>query len=259
MSARAQTRSILVLQHADCEPPGVYEEELLERGIPLRRVVLGRDELPDWRASAGIVAMGGSMGAYEDSLYPWLGPEKRLIAEAVRAGKPYWGVCLGAQLLAASLGARVHRGPAAELGVLSVQLTEGARRDPVFSSAPERFATLQWHGDTFELPVGASQLARSGSYEQQAFVCGRAYGLQFHLEVTSALAAEWMGIPAYVAELEAHDGDGAPARLLEEVRAAESESAPLARGLFARWLELVVGFAQSSSSDARALHAERPR
>jgi GMP synthase (glutamine-hydrolysing) len=237
----AAAQSILVLQHADCEPPGAYEDELLERGIPLRRVTLDRDELPDWRGFAGIVAMGGAMGAYEDSLHPWLEPEKRLIAEAVRAGTPFWGVCLGAQLLAASLGARVHRGPAAELGVLSVELTDRARQDPVFASAPARFATLQWHGDTFELPTGATQLARSGRYEQQAFVLGRAYGLQFHLEVSPALAAEWMEIPAYVAELEAHAGEGAPARLLEELRAAAPESVGLARGLFGRWLERVVG------------------
>jgi GMP synthase-like glutamine amidotransferase len=243
MGAGIESRGILVLQHADCEPPGAYEDELLDRGIQIRRVVLGRQELPDWRGFAGIVAMGGSMGAYEDSLYPWLAPEKRLIADAVRAGMPFWGVCLGSQLLAACLGARVHRGPAVELGVRAVELTKAAREDPVFAAAPARFATLQWHGDTFELPAGATQLARSGAYEQQAFVLGRAYGLQFHLEVTSALAAEWMDVPAYVAELEEHDGAGRAARLLAEVGAAEPESVPLARALFARWLELVVGLA----------------
>jgi GMP synthase (glutamine-hydrolysing) len=250
MAEHPESQGILVLQHADCEPPGAYEDELLARRIPLRRVVLDRDELPDWRPYAGIVAMGGAMGAYEDALHPWLGPEKRLIAEAVAAGKPYWGVCLGAQLLAASLGARVEPGPEAELGVLEVELTESARRDPVFALAPARFSTLQWHGDTFELPAGAIQLARSERYEQQAFVLERAYGLQFHLEVSSALAAEWMDVPSYVAELETLAGAGASARLLEQVRAAEPESVPLARALFARWLELVVGLAPPSPTAA---------
>lgn len=231
-----------MLQHADCEPPGVYEDELNRRGIALHRVILNQgEELPDWRPYAAIVVMGGAMGAYEDSLHPWLAPEKRLIAEAVRAGRPYWGVCLGAQLLAASLGARVAPGPQAELGVLPVELTESAREDPVFAQAPDTFATLQWHGDTFELPEGAIHLARSAAYEQQAFVLGRAYALQFHLEVDSKLAQEWMQIPTYVAELEALAGPDAVATLLAQMRAAESTSVGLAQSLFSRWLELVVG------------------
>lgn len=231
-----------MLQHAACEPPGVYEDELDRRGIALHRVILDRgEELPDWRPYAAIVAMGGAMGAYEDALYPWLAPEKRLIAEAVRAGRPYWGVCLGAQLLAASLGARVAAGPQAELGVLPVELTAAAQHDPVFAGAPSTFATLQWHGDTFELPEGAIQLARSSAYEQQAFVLGRAYALQFHLEVNSELAEEWMQIPAYVAELEALAGPDAVAMLLAQVRAEEQASVGLAQRLFSRWLELVVG------------------
>jgi GMP synthase (glutamine-hydrolysing) len=243
MSRAAPAEEILVLQHADCEPPGAYEDELRRRGIPLQRVLLDQgQELPDWRPFAAIVAMGGAMAAYDDARHPWLAGEKRLIAEAVRAGRPYWGVCLGAQLLAASLGARVAPGPAAELGVLPVTLTAGAREDPVFAAAPRSFATLQWHGDTFELPDGAVQLARSGAYEQQAFVLGRAYALQFHLEVTYELAEEWMQIPAYVAELESLAGPGAAAALLGQVRAVAGASVPLARDLFSRWLERVVGF-----------------
>jgi GMP synthase (glutamine-hydrolysing) len=236
-------RQILVLQHADCEPPGVYEDELNARSIDLRRVLVDSGEpLPDWREFAAVVAMGGAMGAYDDERYAWLGPEKRLIAEAVAAGKPYWGVCLGAQLLAASLGAKVAPGPRAELGVLDVTLTPEAREDPVFAEAPARFRTLQWHGDTYELPAGAVRLAGSELYEQQAFALGRAYALQFHLEVDAELAAEWMEIPVYCEELEALEGPGTPARLVEEVRAAEAESVPLARSLFGRWLERVAGF-----------------
>jgi GMP synthase (glutamine-hydrolysing) len=234
--------TLLVLQHADCEPPGAYEDELVARAIPLERVLLeDGDQLPDWRDFAGIVAMGGAMGAYEDALHPWLGPEKRLIAEAVAAGKPYWGVCLGAQLLAASLGARVGPGPATELGVLAVQLTDAAAADPVFADAPFAFSSLQWHGDTFELPAGAIQLARSNLYEQQAFVVGSAYALQFHLEVTSQLALQWMEIPAYVQEVEELRGAGATEALIEQVRGCEAQSVALARSLFGNWLERVVG------------------
>jgi GMP synthase (glutamine-hydrolysing) len=241
MNGAPEEASLLVLQHADCEPPGAYEDELIERGIRFQRVLLEDVvRLPDWREFAGIVAMGGAMGAYEEQRYPWLGPEKRLIAEAVAAGKPYWGVCLGAQLLAASLGARVAPGPAPELGVLSVGLTAAATSDPVFADAPREFTTLQWHGDTFELPAAAIQLARSNLYEQQAFVVGRAYALQFHLEVTSQLALQWLDIPAYVQELEELRGAGAAEALIEQVRAAEPKSVPLARSLFGNWLERVV-------------------
>jgi GMP synthase (glutamine-hydrolysing) len=233
---------ILVLQHAGCEPPGVYEDEAVALGVQLERILLDEQpDLPDWRPYAGIVVMGGAMGAYEDDIHPWLTAEKRLIAEAVGAGHPYWGVCLGAQLLAASLGARVTPGPRAELGVLPVRLTAEAAGDPVFAEAPPQFPALQWHGDTYELPAGAMRLAESDLYEQQAFVIGRAYALQFHLEVDSRLAAEWMTIPAYVEELERLGGAGTPAAIIEQVAVIEPQSVPLARALFSRWLLDVVG------------------
>ncbi len=242
MSRRADGGAILVLQHAGCETPGVYEDELRERGVPIDRVLLGGSrELPDWRPYAGILAMGGAMAAYEEDLHPWLVAEKQLIAEAVLAGRPYWGVCLGAQLLASSLGANVLPGPEPELGVLSVQLTPRAAEDPVFAAAPWSFVALQWHGDTYELPAGAVQLARSELYEQQAFVIGRAYALQFHLEVDSALARRWMTIPEYVAELEELGGPGTPATVLGQVGESEADTVPLARRLFSRWLTGVVG------------------
>ncbi len=248
LPSHASAGPILVLQHAGCEPPGAYEDELRARGVPLHRLVLDEEhELPDWRAYRGILVMGGPMGAYEDSLHPWLGAEKQLIGEAVRAGIPYWGVCLGAQLLAAALGAHVAPGPRPEIGVLTVELTPDAAEDPVFALAPPSFSTLQWHSDTFELPHGAVRLARSALYEHQAFVVGRAYGLQFHLEVTRSLAREWMQVPAYVAELEELSGAGAPATLIEQIDAAVAQSVPLARTLFSAWLEQVVGLTPARS------------
>ena len=233
--------NLLVLQHISCEPPGAYEDELLDRGGRLRRVMVDQAEsLPDWRAFDGIVAMGGPMGAYEDEAFPWLRDEKRLIADAVSAGTPVWGVCLGAQLLAASLGARVAPGPDPEVGVLPVSRTAAAASDPVFSVLPDEFEALQWHADTFALPDGAVQLARSDAYEQQAFVVNRAYGMQFHIEVGTSLATEWGAVPAYARSLEGLMGAGALARLLERIAAAEAEMTSLARRLFARWLEAVV-------------------
>jgi GMP synthase-like glutamine amidotransferase len=233
---------LLVLQHIGCEPPAAYEDELLARGYSLDRKCLDQgDALPDWRDYAGIVAMGGPMGAYEGDAHPWLVDELRLIADAVHAGKPFWGVCLGAQLLAASLGARVAPGPGPEVGVLPVQLTPDAASDPVFSTAPPSFAAFQWHGDTYELPAGAVHLARSQLYEQQAFVFGNAYALQFHLEVTPSLAAQWGAVPAYAAGLERLPGSDPLAEIVAQVAAVEPSAIPLARELFARWLVNIVG------------------
>ncbi len=238
----APSATLLVLQHAGCEPPGVYEHELRDRGIGFERVVSSEAaELPDWRSHAGIVVMGGATGAYEQDAHPWLAAERRLIAEAVGAGRPYWGVCLGAQLLASVLGARVMPGPAPEIGVLEVELTSAAAADPVFAAVPRAFRSLQWHRDTYELPPHATQLARSATYEQQAFVLGSAYGVQFHLEVDGALAELWAGVPGYAAELREHGGERAPQRMVEEVRAAEAQTVPVARGLFARWLTEIAG------------------
>ena len=233
--------TLLVLQHIACEPPAAFEDELRSRGLELVRVELDEgDALPEPDGFAGIVVMGGPMGAYEDDEHPWLAGEKRYLGEAVARDVPVWGVCLGAQLLAAALGARVYPGPEAEVGLLDVELTEAAAADPVFAGAPRRFPTLQWHGDTFDLPEGATLLAESPAYRHQAFRVRRAYGLQFHLEVTPELAAQWGEVPAYAESLEAILGPGALDRLVGEVSAHADSTLPLARRLFGRWLERVV-------------------
>ena len=118
--------------------------------------------------------------------------ERELLRAAVEAGVPVLGVCLGAQQLAAALGGEVRRGAVPECGVGEVHLTAAALADPVFGPAPTPLPCVHWHGDTFSLPPGAVHLARSDAYENQAFRVGtRAYGLQFHVEVTGALVAHW--------------------------------------------------------------------
>jgi GMP synthase-like glutamine amidotransferase len=150
-------------------------------------------------------------------------------------------VCLGSQLLAASLGAAVFRGPAPEVGVLPVEVTDAGRRDPVFGLLPDRFPSLQWHSDTYELPFGAVRLAGSAAYEQQAFVVRRAYGLQFHLEVPLSLATGWAAVPAYAQSIESLGGSVTLSELLEQVAENERRMTSLARTAFAGWLEHVVG------------------
>jgi GMP synthase-like glutamine amidotransferase len=233
--------SLLVLQHIACEPPAAFEDELRSRGLDVVRVELDEgDALPDWRDFPAIVVMGGPMGAYDEAEHDWLAPEKRLLRDAVEGGVPVWGVCLGAQLLASALGARVYRGERPEVGVLPVELTAEAADDPVFAAAPASFPALQWHGDTFDLPDGATLLARSAAYLNQAFRVGASYGLQFHIEVPLSLATDWGEVPAYAQSLESTLGPGALDDLLAAVAEQENVTVPLARALFGRWLEQVV-------------------
>lgn len=196
--------------------------------------------MPDWCAFDAILVMGGPMGASDDERLPWLAREKRELTQALRAGVPYWGVCLGAQLLAACLGAPVYRGERPEIGIYTdVELTPAAREDPVFAHAPQRMTTLQWHADTFALPVGARLLASSDAYPNQAFAWRGAYGLQFHLEASPELAAAWLEVPSYAAEV--RDTLGAEALSALAHRLRELDSAPaLARELFGRWIDDVV-------------------
>jgi len=233
---------VLVLQHIACEPPGVFEDVLHERGARLERVEIDAgDALPPWRRFDAIVAMGGPMSVNDEQELPWLRAEKALVAEAVRSGMPFWGVCLGVQLLASSLGARVYAGPEPEVGVLPVELTDEALADPVFGGLPRSVPALQWHGDTFDLPEGAVRLAGSPAYPNQAFRVDNAYGVQFHLEVSPAMANEWADVPEYAAALDRVLGAGGADRLLGEVADHAGEMLAHGRTLFERWLDDVVG------------------
>lgn len=230
---------VLVLQHIACEPPAVYEDVLIERGWEVVRVELDEGEpMPDWRSVDAVIAMGGPMGTYDDAEHPWLVEEKRAIGEAVRAGVPYFGACLGVQLLAAALGADVYPGGTPEVGVLPVELTAEGRADPLLADLPDTLHGLQWHGDTFDLPEGAVRLMSSPAYANQAFRWGEvAYGVQFHLEVDEALAVEWAEIPAYQQSAATTLGAGGLDRMLGDLRARADEMQGHARILFGRWCE----------------------
>jgi GMP synthase-like glutamine amidotransferase len=233
--------NVLVLQHIACEPPGVFEDVLVERGATIRRVELDEGEpLPaSLDGLDAVVAMGGPMSVNDEDLHPWLVSEKRLIREAVEAGVPFWGSCLGVQLLASSLGAEVRAGETPEVGVLPVFPTAAVADDPVFAGLGWPRPTLQWHGDTFDLPAGATLLATSPAYPHQAFRVGSvAYGVQFHVEVTAEMADEWARVPEYERAAQAVLGPGGLERLLADFRAALPTMLEDGRALFGRWVDL---------------------
>jgi GMP synthase (glutamine-hydrolysing) len=247
--------SVLVLQHIACEPPGAFEDVMVERGLALQRVELDEGEpLPaSLDGIDAVVAMGGPMSVNDEAEHPWLADEKRFIREAVAAGLPFWGSCLGVQLLASSLGARVYAGAAPEVGILPVFPTEATAEDPVLGPLGWPRPTLQWHGDTFDLPVGATLLATSPAYRNQAFRVGRvAYGVQFHIEVTDEMADEWGRVPAYELAARSVLGDGGLERLLGDFRTAMPEMLVDARTLFGRWLDLWVPPPGSARPQAEA-------
>jgi GMP synthase-like glutamine amidotransferase len=231
----------LVLQHIACEPPGAFADVMRDRGWST--VTCEIDETGSAPAAAdfdAIVAMGGPMSVNDEQELPWLADEKRLIGDAVRAGTPYFGACLGVQLLAASLGARVYAGSTPEVGILPVELTDAGRVDPVLGGLEGQILTLQWHGDTFDLPLDGVLLAGSEAYPHQAFRYGQyAYGIQFHIEVSAEMAEEWARIPAYARSLEQtvglHALDDMIAALRDERGTRMREHA---RELFARWCTL---------------------
>jgi GMP synthase (glutamine-hydrolysing) len=230
---------ILLLRHVSPgHPPDACELELAAQGVEVVDVRPEAGEaIPDWRDFDGMLAMGGAVSVYDEERNPWLAGEKATIGEAVRGGLPYWGVCLGGQLLAAGLGAQVSAGARPEIGVKEVELLPAAGGDPIFGRCPATFRTLEWHRDGFELPAGATPLARSAQYPNQAFAWGPAYGVQFHLEPSAELFRHWLAAPRHESA-EAEILDEQP-ELVAEVEEVAPEATALARRLLARWLDLI--------------------
>jgi len=235
--------NILILQHIACEPAGIYEDILVEKGAQIHRLEIDAgQQLPDWRGVDAIVAMGGPMSVNDDDTLSWLTTEKRWVREAVLAGRPFWGVCLGAQLLAASLGARVYSGARPEIGIMPVYLTVEGQQDTVFSGIPPKLLTFQWHGETFDVPEGAVLLASSPAYPNQAFRWKeKAYGVQFHVEVSADMAEQWAQVPDYAAALGRVLGAGAARKVVGDVLHEQETLHSYARRMFENWLKACCG------------------
>lgn len=228
-------RPLLVLQHNRLVPAGLFGEAAAAAGAPVAVVDLeAGDPVPASGRWSGIVSLGGFMGAYEEDAYPWLAAEKRLLADAVAAGTPVLGICLGCQILADALGGRAHLAPAVEAGPMRLRLTVEGAADPVLRHLSA--VVPVWHRDTWDLPPGARLLAESDRYPH-AFRLGTAVGIQAHPEATVAIVAGWMAAGG-VDELRGAGVD--PDGFLEAVAAGETEQRTMAAGLFGAWLEEVM-------------------
>ncbi len=177
---------IHVLQHVPFEDEAEIGRWAKSKGHALSKTHLYDGEsFPSVEDFDFLVVMGGPMNIYEETKYSWLIGEKRFIEKAVGAGKKVLGVCLGAQLIADVLGAKIYKNGVKEIGWFPVELRPEAKESSLFSGCPEGFTPFHWHGDAFDLPPGAVHIAKSEGGVNQAFEYDRrVVGLQFHLEST---------------------------------------------------------------------------
>lgn len=197
---------ILVFQHVAAEPLGTLDPLIRARGHRIRFVNFEREPeaVPNVDRYRGLVVLGGPMNVDQQQRHPHLRTELLAIERMLAQGKPVLGICLGAQLLAHALGARVQPNPVPEIGWYPLRTTAAGRDDPVLSPLGEQAPVFQWHARRFDIPAGAVHLAESDACAQQAFRHGdNAYGFQFHLEMDEPLVERWLANPVYREELAA--------------------------------------------------------
>ena len=230
---------IYVFQHVACENLGTFAAVLARRGYRPEYIRLfAGDSIPDdWSLAAALIVLGGPMSVNDAPRLAYLAQERAMLREALGRSQPILGVCLGAQLLAAAAGSQVFAAARPELGWGGVSLTVEGRQDALVASLAEVGSVFHWHGETFDLPLGATRLAFSALTMNQAIRIGtNAYGLQFHLEVDAPMIQSW--IREYLQDL------GADSRSTAERLAAETAQyvGPLrtaAAAVMNRFLDLV--------------------
>ncbi|MFG1298997.1 type 1 glutamine amidotransferase [Xanthobacter sp. V3C-3] len=233
---------VLVFQHVAEEHPGTFRDFMKADGVAWDPVELDAGEaIPDLAGYDALMVFGGPMDVWQEEEHPWLVAEKAAIHEWIASGRPYLGVCLGHQLLADALGGKVGLMPRPEVGVTQVELTEAGRASPLFEALPPAFPTLQWHGAAvLVLPPGGTILARNDHCAIQSLQVGsRAFGIQYHVELTDSTVPEWGAIPEYRCALEAITGPGGQDLLEEATRthmpAFRTAAAQLYRNFRATW------------------------
>ena len=231
-------KTALAIRHVAFEDLGSLAPIMADHGYEVHYVDYGVDDFAAIQPLACDLAliMGGPIGAYEEASYPALRQELAFIERRLQAGRPLIGICLGAQLMARALGARVYPGEHKEIGWKPIALTAAGRNSCLRSLGSEDIAVLHWHGDTLDLPRGATLLASSDLYANQAFAWGsNALALQFHLEISAAQLERWY--VGHACELAAA-GISVPALRADSARYAPALAAP-ARECFVRWLSQI--------------------
>lgn len=229
-------REAVALRHVAFEDPGLLAPILEARGWRITLCDAPTDDLDDPRIEQAdlLIVLGGPIGVYETDTYPFLAREIALIERRLAADRPTLGICLGAQLMARALGARVYPGPVKEIGWGAVTPADGDAASCLRPLGESGARVLHWHGDTFDLPAGAVRLASNAHYANQAFACGRhALGLQFHLEADPRRLEQWF--VGHAVELAAA-GIAIPA-LRAETAALSPRLPAQAERVFAAWLD----------------------
>jgi GMP synthase (glutamine-hydrolysing) len=184
----------LAIRHVPFEDLGSFASPLRERGFAVAYRDAGLDDLGarDLLDADLLIVLGGPIGVYETRDYPFLKGEIAMVERRLKAGRPVLGLCLGAQIMAKALGARVYKGKRKELGWGPIELADAGRKSALAELGP-RAAVLHWHGDTFDLPQHATLLASTGITPNQAFAIGsKVLGLQFHLEAEASGFERWL-------------------------------------------------------------------
>jgi GMP synthase (glutamine-hydrolysing) len=238
-------KRLLVFQHVPHEILGTFNPLLKQAGFRIRYVNFGRtpDATPNVEKYDGLIILGGPMCVDQIDSHPHLLTEIAAIRQAMELQMPVLGICLGAQLIATALGAKVRKNPSKEIGWYDVTPTTAGLDDPLFSCFNGTEKIFQWHGDTFDIPHGAEQLATSPDCANQAFRFGdRTYGLQFHLEVNEALIERWLKTPVHIRELAAlavTEGSAmTPENIMAETPRYIENTARLGNQLFGEYIRL---------------------
>lgn len=234
-------QKILVCQHVGYEILGTLNPLLKKGGFRIRYANFGR--FPHLQTSLegynGLIILGGPMNVDEASRYPHLKHELALIEAGMKMDIPILGICLGAQLIAKSLGAWVGRNAEKEIGWFLVKPTEEGEKDPLLKHFHSPEPLFHWHGDTFDLPRGSTHLALSEKCLQQAFRFGdKVYGFQFHLEVDEPMVERWLHVPYHQKELEALKGRLDPQKILAETHQRIRRLKELSHQCFGEFIKL---------------------
>lgn len=200
-------RQLLILRHSALDGPGHLEPYFVERGWQVRIVDVLHDGVAGLDATAPdlVLPLGSGLSVYDEALFPFITAEREFLRERIDAGRPLLAICFGAQLTASALGAPVYRAQQPEIGWLPLELTAEGQASPLRQLAADRAgAVMHWHQDTFDLPAGATRLARSALCENQAFAIGRhLLALQFHPEVTTRGVEAWLAEASFTPETRA--------------------------------------------------------